>query len=296
MFSGLAQPAFQKAARKWIRLAFQKARSEIDPYKRAYLLSMPLLVSVQLRETAQHPLITSWMDQALLAMTPDQNSRKAWLSGRYLKAKMAMRSPEVNTFAGELRALLDHPNTTIDAYSAWGWGYLAMHGESYTQAKTPMMQSAFYNTQRYLTHKADKIKLGESKDLAEELSSLLWVRVVHLQAAADAGDKETYQIILRNIQLVAYKGSVVEALLAGIPDADYQAWALSMVYSSAKKMGDVALCHAVLPALCASMQRAEKGGEPLAAAFMLAQCDMLSAENRMAVQQDYAPAFLPSAL
>jgi hypothetical protein len=267
------QPA---AVTRWIETASQKALTEKDPYQRTYLLSMPLLASAYLEEISLYEVIAVSTKQALSKIPVEQNSRKAWLLGRYLAAEnlLTKNSPAVDALAHQ--------------YAAWGWGYLANANEAtYHATHTAMMQAAFDLTKNYQKNKTSK-EINPKK-IADDLSSLLWVWVLNLQAAANADDGETYQQILAHIQHVTHKKSIAGALSTGIPDTDYQAWALSIVYFSAKKMDDEDLSRSISPALTAAMNRAEKGGEKLRPAFVLAQSNTQAENNKIAQQENTLP-------
>lgn len=216
----------------WFESSHKKAMDTTDAYGRAYQLSVLLLVSAN-ENKQDYENVRNEMLRALDKMTPEQNSKKAWLLGRVLVAAKTMYDWEIlgGSTRATLRNLLNDPTTTKDEYSAWAWGYVADDGKvDYNRYKTDMMRAATDLTSQY--EQPEKIEGVLS------LSSVLWAWVMDLQAAADANDKETFKEILSRIKSITGEKTLTNAFSKGIPEDDYQAWALSIVYSSAQKIND----------------------------------------------------------
>lgn len=256
---------------EWIKKFYGAAITTSDAYGRAYHLSVLLLVCVQ-ESKRDYENIRNEMLSALGKMTPEQNSKKAWLLGRVLVAAKAMNDQKtVENTQVALRDLLNSPATMKDEYSAWGWGYLANADEAeYKKTKTAMVNAAENETRKY------EEAPTKTKDM---LSSVLWAWVMNLQAAANASDEETYKEALSQIKSATTEKTLASALSKGIPEGDYQAWAFSITYHAAQKMEDKAICAELKPALDASIYRAEKDGEKSMAEAILAQPKMASSKK-----------------
>lgn len=266
---------------QWVEAAYQRAEAEKDAYKRAYSLSMLLIISAKSGDISSYQRINAAMSSALGQMTSEQNSRKAWLLGRRLAAAKAVNSPDVDAITATLKALLHNSKTTPDIYTAWAWGYLAdVSPEEYHAAKTSMTQAAVDVTKKYDVLKEKKEEPPEK--VAEELSSVLWAWVMNLQAAANAGDRENYQRILAEIENITQQKSITNALSNGIPIADYRAWALAIAYFAAVVIEDKERSDELRMALPNAIKLTRESGN--IEGVKLAQL-MINAADKIALQK-----------
>lgn len=194
-----------------------------------------------------------------------QNAYKAWRLGRILLAADSIGDDEtMKRVKLQLKGILQNNNTAKNAFSAWGWAYLAaINKTEYDAAKEPMLAAAASVTDDY--HRMqEKISSNSSKKAKAafqgKLSDALWAWVLSLQAAANAKDKETYTEIQQKIREVNVESSVTAALqndLKRVSDSnDYPAWALSIVRLAAATMDDKVLFDETTKPLADSTQGA----------------------------------------
>lgn len=221
--------------------------------KTPYHDSIPLIASAELRdkpryEAARNQMLLSLSD---LNKNPTQfpewmrgKAFQAWMQGRILSSAILMKDKYWTDNAKQkLTALLEDKTTPQDAFSAWGWGYLAAVDKTYVGQ---MMKAAE--------------ALSKNAKKPSDVADALWAWTMNIVAASNAGDEKTYQEIKNQIKSLTNADTVVQALeknlIRGDSNNDYPAWALAKVYAAAKKMNDVDLCNEMEPVITASIQGA----------------------------------------
>ncbi|MEO8400328.1 MAG: hypothetical protein ABI597_00855 [Gammaproteobacteria bacterium] len=149
------------------------------------------------------------------------DSFKAWMLGRIAVAGTYMgESDDVEQALKHLKPLLKKCNK--DEMSGWGWAYLAsVNNEEYKNAKKAMLDAV-----------AD----------APTEADKLWIHIMNMEAAATAGDQNTYDLIVNDMKTLTQKLSLVEAI-SQIPEKDWLAWGLAKVRKAAKILGREADAH-----------------------------------------------------
>jgi len=203
-------------------------QSALDPYKG----SIYLIVASELGNKAQYSY-GKWGILALLTAIENgysnqpawmlNNSFLAWMWGRAAIASASMNDIDDHAVKHLIKYLDDNPENP--AFNTWAWGYrAALNNQEYEISKDKMLKGA-----SQLTEKPDA----------------LWAWVMNLQAAAFAGDVETYNLCKKEIMALSNAKTVSEALVKGLlrtPESnDYPAWALAKVRYSAKVIKDDAL-------------------------------------------------------
>lgn len=240
----------------------QTAMLEKDLPTNVYLLSIPLLIRSQSGRST-HELVMKMSEE----LSHLQNSGfKAWMLGRMLLAE-----PENQSVKDQLISLLQNRELDVcqtpwgsslnKAAIAWAFGYAANHDdELYLKFKDQMQMNAGNGHGR---------------------SNTLWAWVMALQAAATAGDEETYEKIKQKISEIAENPGIdpATALLQGLKrdektaDSDYPAWALSIMSLAAVKMHDDTLDNAAVTALHQSYLDAETFKQALHQASAINKAD-----------------------
>lgn len=240
-----------------LKLLADLAEQANDPYQ----VSLPLLMSAKIGDQktyqATYQLMIRWM--AALDTAPAHfpewmrsTGFKAWMQGRLLVSGSAMNDQRaVSQASKKLADLLNQPVDNL-AFTTWAWGYQAsLNRAEYTISKKPMLE----NTEKLTAH----YKKSKSHS---DLSDAMWSWIMNINAAAMAGDKETYQQIKQHMQSAAEAETIPLALQTGLlrtrESNDYPAWGLSMVRRAAAMMDDQALFRALEKPLTDSIEKADK--------------------------------------
>lgn len=249
---------------------FTKAKND------AYQLSMPLLTSSMQGDEKRYQRILPKMLAALQHFPADKIAFKAWLMGRVLLA--ANTIGDKKTFSQtqhNLIALLNDKSMPQNEFSAWALGYLAgASNELYSQYKDKMLEASKNLAQKYQQQKDDKSPATILQDCS---TNAVWGWVMCLLASANAGDKTSYEFILKQMMVMTGQNNLADAIQKGLAAGDYPAWALSIVYVSATKIGDIALSKDLEKVIPASLQIAKQSENKNE--FMLAQINTIFAES-----------------
>ncbi|HEX4044842.1 MAG TPA: hypothetical protein VHZ76_04170 [Gammaproteobacteria bacterium] len=213
-----------------------------------YRLSIVLLASAQQGDEKIYRKALLETEDALNAVNPleknvKHNSYIAWLLGRMLIAADSIEDKTTITKTLEkLKRLLADNNTKKDAFTAWGWGYLAaLNKEEYSAAKNTLFASAAALSNSYQQTKrnipTDTINQQDKLTLQTKLSDALWAWVMAAYAAANAQDTESFYFSLQQMQALTGQTSTATALTSGLKrlstSNDYPAWALSIIHLAA---------------------------------------------------------------
>ncbi|MEO8402162.1 MAG: hypothetical protein ABI597_10275 [Gammaproteobacteria bacterium] len=245
-----------------IQSEFQKAKDD------AYLLSMPLVASAVQGDKKLYQRILPTMLKALKSFPQEKKSFKAWMLGRVLLAADLMNDKTaVEKICEELKALLKDKDMSKDRLSAWAIAYLAgLNNAEYTNEKENMIDASHALTKEFI----------EGKNTST--TDAMWAWVMSLQAAANANDRETYDLCLQQMLELTHENSIVAAISKGLKKDDYPAWALSIVSLAATNMKEEALFQSLQQPLSDAIQSSKDAGH--SQDMMLAKVNMEVAKLR----------------
>lgn len=206
-----------------------------SPHLSADQLSVPLIAAAMEKNTEAYHDLLSRMVKALSTPSNHNNinnnintslSHQAWLLGRILLAAQNIDDqPTAKKAANIMLGLLENNKITYNEYYAWAWAYLADYyadqPKLYNKYKLEMFNAADYYVTQY----------------PAQIENIAWIRVMELQAVADAKDDLQYKVILQALKKNTKQSSLVNALDT-IPIEDYQAWAKAIVMDAAAKTND----------------------------------------------------------
>ncbi len=246
-------------------IAGLSAKTNSDEYR----LSMVVIASAQQGNEKLYQKTLMELQNKLNAVAknkkdPKNNSYRAWHLGRILLAADSIDDKHtVAQILPELKSLLTDEKTAKDAYSAWGWGYLAsLNKKEYKSAKSKMLESANALTEQYQQAKTHADNSEESQmALQIQLSNALWAWVMDAQAAANANDEKIFNFILEQMKTITGEKTVGLALTKGLQrlstSNDYPAWALGIVRLAAATIGNKAIYDELEKPLADSIQGAK---------------------------------------
>lgn len=235
----------------------------------SYQLSIPLLVSAQLGDQDLYRKVKTRMFQnlelsdglktdELLSKWGQKASFNLWLLGRVLvSADQIKDEPTRSQVAFWMQEALE-AQETVDAFSAWAWGYLAADAKRYPYCLGKMLDATA----------ALKTQAGE-----KEKDNVQWALVMDLLAAGNAGDFATYQKLMEEFKDWVNKPSISEAVMT-IPPQGFTAWALALVRVAAAQLGDSETCSEIQVALQEAIQKSPSKEDQL-----LAKINDLQAEQ-----------------
>jgi truncated hemoglobin YjbI len=222
--------------------------------KDPYASSLPLIASAELGDKKRYGITLPIMIDAMNNISDSSpiymqnNSFKAWMWGRILLAADSMDDFYTRVTAQKkLQEFLEKDFTAHDnfAFFTWAWAYrAALNPSEYKNSKQRMLD--------------DALKLNEK----DNISDALWAWVMNLQAAAYAGDQESYDWIKEQIKSITKKTTVTQALekylLRTTDSNDYPAWAMAKIRHAAGVMNDKELYHEIENALISSIDVTQK--------------------------------------
>lgn len=253
----------------------------------AYTISMPLLVSARLGDSALYSKSLAAMQSAMQSkklIPSDQNSFKAWMYGRILLAADSIDDSEtVSKTLIDLNVLLHDKETADDAFDAWAVGYLAaLNDVEYNDYKDVLKKSseALTKTAVQANHKNSTMP-ADKKQAAR--SDAIWAWIMVLQAAANVSDTSMYNHALSQLKVVAQQNTVADALSKGLlrssASNDYSAWALAIARLAAITIGDTKLFADLDAPTTAAITAAEQANAK--AEVLLAQVN-----NQLALERE----------
>jgi hypothetical protein len=201
----------------------------------AYSITLPLLGAAYTHNKAAY---NTWKHNLFKAFSVDENAtsaqiaqglekdanQNAWLLGRLVVASMLMKDDKTASKAAEAMKILLEKKATVDCFSSWAWGYLAI----YTQQNQPNEYPAIKKQMLETIQKLSQDPQEKGKD------NVSWAIVMALQGIDSKAD---YYQLLQDLVTFTDSSSVVEALNK-IPAPDFRAWAMSLTLDAAKKKHD----------------------------------------------------------
>jgi hypothetical protein len=228
----------------------------------AYPLSLPLIASAQLGDSAVYRTVLAEM-QAALGKIANADAFKAWMLGRILFAANSIHdAATVKSVQNQLAPLLIDTRldslapTSMDyAMYAWACGYYAgVSQENYAAIKQPML-TALRNLEG---------ASSEAPHDHDRLSNAVWTAVMIAQAAANMGDRATYEDMLECIKVLTTQETVSQALSTALTrtdtSSDYPAWAMGIVRLAAVTLQDTALDRELTAPLQHAIRQAKDWG------------------------------------
>ncbi|HSW69946.1 MAG TPA: hypothetical protein VLI69_07355 [Gammaproteobacteria bacterium] len=249
-----------KARKEVETIADNLSVSAHDPYA----ASLPLIVSAELGDKKRYKLMRDHMLVELNALQKKptdfpqwmrNESFKGWMLGRVLLAADAMTNTAmVMQIRCKLLHVLEEPLTKDDslAFHTWAEAYFtAMDKKNYRMYQEKMRHDTMTLSDEY-----------KAKRTHEALSNVLWACVMDLYAAANAEDRQNYELIKQEIRSLTGTESVSEGLeknlLRTADSNDYPAWAMARVRLAAAVMHDADLYSEIEGALTSSTEGAKK--------------------------------------
>lgn len=275
MLSKFSQSIFKSQTR--IDHLLQSANS-------CYELSIPLLASGLLSDKARFDLCLGKLKPKLEKL--ENNGFKAWLYGRILlSAKNVNHSSAIQEAKKHIETYLNN-NNDLDACGIWSMGYLAaLDKKSYAIYKDGLSSSNLQLADKYNSAKL-KSELP-SQALQNNLSDAIWAMIMNLQAAAQAADKPSYDLIIEQLKNITEQSNLTSALECGLirtsASNDYPAWALSIAAYSCAVINDEENFQDLIIHTTTSAQNAEtenKLEEALLGNLTLSVAEKIWQENR----------------
>lgn len=203
----------------------------------AYAFSIPLYASALLGDQTRFNTILLKMRASLNSL--ENNGFKAWLYGRVLLSAKNTGNLNVIKEAKDHieNYLASNPNDT-GACATWAIGYLAAFNEEcYSLYQQRLLAQSKELSRKYLSTSANNNATADN--IQSDLSDAIWAWIMALQAAALAGDSDTYDFIVDQIKSITQQNNLTSALAHGLlrtkASNDYPAWALAIAtFSSAQ--------------------------------------------------------------
>lgn len=171
------------------------------------------------------------------------NSRDAWMLGRMIAAALYMSDKTTaDNFAKIMAVHLEREDIKNNptAFSVWANGYLLeYYAKTSSRKYKKFVDAALTNANTVIAAAKQTINYQNFKN-DEILSTIIWIDVVNLYAAAVAQDKVNYDAIKTAMQTDTKSDSVVNAL-EKVPKMDFHMWAYFWTMRAAKARGDEAL-------------------------------------------------------
>jgi hypothetical protein len=151
----------------------------------------------------------------------DQN---AWILGRLLVASMLMNDDKTSHKIADVIQLLLKQSTSVNAFGAWAWGYLAIYYAQTQPAEFPAIKRQMLDYIQTLSQ--------DPKEKGKD--NVSWAIALALQSI---DNKKEHDQLMSDLITFTDSSSVVEALQK-IPPEDFRAWAVSLTLEAAKKLKD----------------------------------------------------------
>lgn len=204
----------------------------------AYSTTLPLLGAAYTHNKAayyawKHNLFKDFSvdenaSSAQIAASLEKDStQNAWLLGRLVVASLLMNDDKTAHTAAEAMIILLEKNPSVDCYSSWAWGYLAIYCQENQSTEFPAVKKQMLKTIQKLSQ--------DPKEKGKD--NVSWAIVMALQSV---DNKAEYYQLLQDLVDFTDSSSVSEALNK-IPARDFRAWAISLTLDTAKRMNDKAL-------------------------------------------------------
>lgn len=188
-------------------------------------LSISFILAAQSNNAEQYETVKQEMWALLdLDNNPGKqlSAHESWMLGRMVVSAYFIGIQDDAQKFGEVLAAKAPKGDATDALGVWANGYLL---EYYARQDD---KTAYHANKQTILDKANEITA--KTDRAANASTIAWIHVVNMHAAAVAGDDETYNAIkqqfINDIKPQSSRNSnfgLVEAL-ALVPDTDFSAW------------------------------------------------------------------------
>lgn len=188
-------------------------------------LSISLILAAQSNNAEQYETVKQEMWMLLdLDNQPEKqlSPHESWMLGRMVVSAYFIGKKDDAQKFGEVLAAKAPKGNATDALGVWANGYLL---EYYARQDD---KAAYNANKQTILGRANEITA--KTDRAANASTIAWIHVVNMHAAAVAGDNETYNAIkqqfINDIKPQSSRNpnfGLVEAL-ALVPDTDFPAW------------------------------------------------------------------------